>query len=138
MKWSDLPLKPSLRALRQFAAAWLIFFLVVGVYRYVARGQHQIGIAVAVMAVVVGVTGLTRPAAVRWLYVGATVLTFPIGWVVSQVVLAIMFYGVITPLALLFRIRGRDLLALKPAPNRSSFWTPKETPEDMGRYFRQY
>ena len=138
MKWSDLPLKPSLRALRQFAAAWLIFFLVVGVYRYVARGQQQIGIAVAVMAVVVGVTGLIRPAAVRWLYVGATVLTFPIGWVVSQFVLAIMFYGIITPLALLFRIRGRDLLALKPAPNRSSFWTPKETPEDMGRYFRQY
>jgi hypothetical protein len=138
MKWSDLPLKPSLRALRQFAAAWLIFFLVVGVYRYVARGQHQIGIAVAAMAVVVGVTGLIRPTAVRWVYVVATVLAFPIGWVVSQIMLAIMFYGIITPLALLFRIRGRDLLALKPAPNRSSFWTPKETPEDMGRYFRQY
>src|ERR1039458_4119730 len=87
MKWSDLPLKPTARALRQFAAAWLIFFLAVGVFRYVARGQHQIGIAVGLMAVVVGVTGLIRPAAVRWLFVGATVLAFPIGWVVSQVML---------------------------------------------------
>jgi len=138
MKWSDLPLKPTARVLRQFAAAWLIFFLAVGVYRYVARGQHQVGIVVGVMAVAVGLTGLIRPAAVRWVFVGATVLEFPIGWVVSQIMLAIMFYGIITPLALLFRIQGRDLLARKPAPNRPTFWTPKQTPEDMGAYFRQY
>ena len=138
MKWSDLPFKPTARALRQFAAAWLVFFLAVGVYRYVVRGQHQAGIAIGAMAIVFGVTGLIKPAAVRWLFVGATVLTFPIGWVVSQIMLAVMFYGIITPLAVLFRIRGRDLLSRKPAPNRPSFWTPKHTPEDMGAYFRQY
>jgi hypothetical protein len=138
MKWSDLPLKPSTRVLRQFAGAWLILFLAVGAHRYVARGQHAIGIAVGVMAVVIGGVGLIRPAALRWLFVGATVLTFPIGWVVSQIMLAIMFYGIITPLALWFRIRGRDLLARQPAPGRPSFWTPKHTPEDMRAYFRQY
>jgi Saxitoxin biosynthesis operon protein SxtJ len=138
MKWSDLPFKPTARVLRQFAAAWLVFFLVVGAYRYVARGQHLVGIVVGVMAVVVGVTGLIRPTAVRWLFVGATGLAFPIGWVVSQIMLGLMFYGIITPLALLFRLQGRDLLARKPAPNRPTFWTPKQTPEDMGTYFRQY
>jgi hypothetical protein len=138
MKWSDLPLKPTARALRQFAGAWLILFLAAGVHRYVARGQHGIGIAVGVMAVVVGGVGLIRPAAVRWLFVGATVLAFPIGWVVSQVMLAVMYYGIITPLALWFRLRGRDLLARKPAPNRASFWAPKHTPSDMRAYFRQY
>ena len=138
MKWSDLPLKPTSRALRQFAGAWLVFFLAVGVYRYVARGQHQVGIAVGVMAIVVGGVGLIRPAAVRWLFGGATVLAFPIGWVVSQTMLAVMYYCILTPLALWFRIRGRDLLSRKPAPNRASFWAPKHTPEDMGAYFRQY
>ena len=138
MRWSALPLKPTSRVLRQFAAAWLVFFLAVGVYRYLVRGQHQVGITFGVMAVVVGLTGLIRPAAVRWLFVGATVVAFPIGWVVSQFMLAAMFYGILTPLAVLFRIRGRDLLALRPAPNRPTFWTPKQTPEDVGSYFRQY
>ena len=138
MKWSDLPLKPTARALRQFAGAWLIIFLAAGVHRYVARGQHEVGIAVCVMALVVGGIGLIRPAAVCWLFVGATVLAFPIGWVVSQIMLAVMYYGIITPLALWFRIRGRDLLSRKPAPNRPSFWMPKRTPEDMGAHFRQY
>jgi hypothetical protein len=138
MKWSDLPLKPTAQALRQFAGAWLILFLAVGVHRYVARGQHQVGVAVGVMAVVVGGLGLIKPAALRWLFVGATVLAFPIGWVLSQIMLAVMYYGIITPLALWFRIRGRDLLSRKPAPNRASFWAPKHTPDDMGAYFRQY
>jgi len=138
MKWSDLPLHPTARALRQFAGAWLIFFLAVALHRYVARGQHQAGIALGVMAVVVGGLGLIRPVLLRWLFVGATVLTFPIGWVVSQIMLAVMFYGIITPLALWFPLRGRDLLARKPAPNRASFWTPKPTPADMRAYFRQY
>ena len=138
MKWSDLPLKPNDRALRQFAGAWLILFLAAGVHRYVVRDQHQVGIALAVIAVVIGGLGLIQPAAVRWLFVGATVLAFPIGWVVSQIMLAVMYYGIITPLAVWFRLRGRDLLSRKPAPSRASFWTPKQTPEDMGAYFRQY
>ena len=95
MKWSDLPLKPTARALRQFAGAWLIFFLAVGVYRYLARGQHQIGLAVGAMAVVVGCLGLIKPAAVRWLFVGATLLAFPIGWVVSQVMPGVMYYCIV-------------------------------------------
>jgi hypothetical protein len=138
MKWSDLPVNPTARALRQFAVAWLVFFVAVGAHRYVTRGQHELGLAIGVMAVVVGVAGLIRPGALRWLFVGATALTFPIGWLVSQVMLAVMFYAIITPLALLFRLRGRDLLARKPALGRSSFWVPKQTPEDMSSYFRQY
>jgi hypothetical protein len=138
MNWSDLPLKPSPRALRQFAGAWLIFFLAVGAFRYFGRGQHALGLAVGTMAVVIGVLGLIQPKAVRRLFLAATVATFPIGWVVSQIMMALMFYCVLTPLALVFRLRGRDLLARKPAPDRASFWVPKQTPEDMRAYFRQY
>jgi len=30
MTWSDLPTNPSQKVLRQFSAAWLVFFLAVG------------------------------------------------------------------------------------------------------------
>jgi hypothetical protein len=52
--------------------------------------------------------------------------------------LALMFYGIITPIALFFRITGRDALSRRPAPSRASFWNPKRTPADMRSYFRQY
>src|SRR5262245_26372916 len=138
MTWSDLPTNPAPKVLRQFSAVWLVFFLAIGARQYFARGNHQIGAALGALAVVIGGLGLLKPAAVRWIFVSWMVLAFPIGWVISQVMLALMFYGLITPIALLFRLRGRDLLSRKPAPERSSFWTVKPTPQDVRSYFRQY
>src|SRR3954454_20090146 len=109
MKWTDLPLKPTDRVLRQFAVAWLIFFLALAARQYFAHHHHTAGIIVGAVSLI-GIVGLIKPAAVRWLFVGATVAAFPIGWVVTHVVLAAMFYLVLTPMAVWFRLRGRDEL----------------------------
>ncbi len=138
MKWSELPLSPTPKALRQFAAAWLVFFLLGGLHQYLMRGRPQVGLIMAGLAVVVGVLGLVKPMAVRWLFIVAMVAAFPIGWVVSQLMLLLMFFAVITPVALFFRLMGRDALQRKPAPDRPSLWVPKATPSDVRRYFKQY
>jgi len=138
MTWSDIPLNPTAKALRQFAAAWLVFFLAIGAHQYLARGHPSLGLAVMGAAIVVGLLGLIKPAAVRWLFVGWMVAAFPIGWLLSWLALLLMYYGIITPVALFFRFRGRDLLRRKPAAAPTSFWTPKETPQDVRSYFRQY
>jgi hypothetical protein len=138
MKWSEIPFTPTTKALRQFAAAFLVFFLAFGVYQYLARERHDLGMALGALAVVVGLLGLVKPSAIRWLFVGWMMLAFPIGWVISQFMLVLMFYGIITPVAVFFRIRRRDLLCRKPVPERASYWTPKQTPQDVRSYFRQY
>jgi len=138
MKWSDVPFQPNEKILRQFAVGWLVFFLSFGAHQYLARGHHQVGLAVGLMAVLVGGLGLVRPAVLRWLFVSWMVLAFPIGWFISQLMLLMMFYIIITPVALLFRFRGRDLLSLRATRCRASFWRPKETPRDVQSYFRQY
>jgi hypothetical protein len=139
MKWSDLPLRPTPRMLRQFAVAWLLFFAGVGAHQYFVRHHPARGELLAALAVVVGVLGWVKPAAIRWVYVAATVMAFPIGWVVSLVILAMMYYLVLTPVALFFRLRGRDLLRRrKPAAGEAGFWLRKGPPPEPGRYLRQY
>ena len=138
MTWSDIPFRPARRALRQFAAAWLVFFLLLGAHQYLVRKHEGAGLALMAMALVIGLLGLIKPAAVRWIFVGWMVLAFPIGWLISLLMLLLMFYCVITPVALLFRLRGRDLLGRKPDPSRASYWLPKETPPDIRSYFKQY
>lgn len=138
MNWSDLPLRPTPRMLRQFAAAWLVLFLCLGAHQYFARKHLAFGMVLAAAAVAVGGLGLLKPAAIRWLYIGATVVAFPIGWLVSQLMLAIMFYGVLTPVALFFRLRGRDLLCRRPPANRATHWQPRDPPPEARRYLRQY
>src|SRR3954452_19535049 len=113
MTWADVPKNPSARTLRQFGAVWLVFFLAMGAHQYLRRGHHQLGIALGIGAIVVGCLGLMIPAAVRWIFVTWIVLAFPIGWLISHLMLFLMFYGVMTPVALLMRLRGRDCLHLR-------------------------
>jgi|SRR5664280_808802 len=138
MSWSELPLRPANRVLRQFAAAWLVVFLGLAAHQQFARNHPAAAMALCIAAILVGGVGLLRPPAIRWVYVGATVLTFPIGWLMSQIVLLVMFYLVLTPIALLLRFRGRDLLDRRPASDRRTLWHLKEPGTEAKRYLRQY
>jgi hypothetical protein len=137
MKWSDLPLNPTSRVLRQFAAAWLVFFLGAALHQALVRHHPGAGRVLGGIALI-GVIGLLKPATVRWLFVVATMAAFPIGWVVTQVMLALMFYLILTPVALIFRWRGRDELQLRRKPGQSGFWITRDPPPDAGRYLKQF
>ena len=138
MTWADILRHPASRVLRQFSAAWLVFFLATALLQGLVRGHPGTAALLAILGLGVGGLGLVRPQAVRALFVGCMLLAFPVGWLVSQVMLLVMFYGIITPVALFFRLRGRDLLRRKPPGPGQTLWTEKKTPADLRRYFRQY
>jgi hypothetical protein len=138
MRWSDISFDPARKTLRQFAAGWLVGFLALGAGQYFLKGRLQAGLALATLAVVVGVPALIWPRLLRWIFVGWMVLAFPVGWLVSTMMLLVLYYVVLTPVAVLFRLRGRDLLARRPAPGQDSYWAPKQTVLDVRRFFRQY
>ncbi len=131
----DLQLTPSKRTLRQFAGGWLVAFAV-GSIRQFAHGHKTAGV-ILTMVGLVGLAGLIWPLLVKHLFIGATIVTFPIGWVVSQLVLGIMFYVVLTPIALAFRWRKRDPLQLRKS-DQSSFWKSRGEPSPPERYLKQF
>lgn len=137
MQWSDISFDPPRKTLRQFAALWLIFFGAIAGWQYV-QGRSVAALAAALAAVTIGPLGLIRPQLVRFIYVTWMVLAFPIGWVVSRVILGLMFFTIFTPVALLFRLIGRDALHRRRLPARESYWEVKTLPTDMRRYLRQY
>jgi Saxitoxin biosynthesis operon protein SxtJ len=138
MQWSDIPFDPPRTMLRQFAGLWLVFFVGIALWQGLARGHVVQGLVIALIAVTIGPLGLVRPDWMRWIYVGWMVLAFPIGWTVSQVMVAVMFFGLFTPIGLLFRLIGRDPLHRVRTPERTSYWSPKSTPADLRRYFKQF
>ncbi len=129
--------KPSIHVLRQFAAAWLVFFLLLAANQIWRRGHIPAGRALAVVALI-GIIGLIKPNALRWLYVAASVVAFPIGWVVSQIMLAVLFYVVVTPMGFFWRGRGRDVLQLRPKKQQSTFWITRDTEPPPERYLKQF
>jgi len=102
------------------------------------RGHAGLAVLLGTVAVVIGLPGLVQPWLIRPIYVGATLLTFPIGWVVSKLILAGLFYGVFTPVSLIFWLMGRDVLSRRTRPATVTYWQPKHLPTDPRRYFRPF
>ena len=138
MKWSELNPHPTSRMLRQFAATWLVLFLVLSARQLFGLGHPLPGAVFGGLGIAVGGLGLIWPRAIRWIFVSVNALAFPVGWLVSQIVLAMMFYLVLTPLAIFFRLRGRDALRRRPTRQYASYWVPRGTLPEARRYFQQY
>ena len=138
MRWSDIQFDPPRRTLRQFAWLWLGFFGGMALWQTLVRAHVALGLTLAALALIVGSLGSARPETVRLIYVGWMVLAFPIGWTVSQVMLALIFFGLFMPFGLVFRLIGRDPLQRTRRSDRESYWEPKPTPTDLKRYFKQF
>jgi hypothetical protein len=136
MQWSDIQFSPADRTLRQFAGILLVVFGLLSGFEAIVRHRPQLALVYGLVALLVGPVGLFRPRAVRPIFVAWSVLAFPIGWLVSTTILALLFYGLFTPIALVFRVRGRDLLA-RHRPDVQTYWTPKPAARDPREYFRQ-
>ena len=138
MRWSDIPRSPSSRVLRQFAAAFLVFFGAMAGWQGVVHGRITLALIIAMIAVLVGGLGLIRPQTFRPIFVGWMILAFPIGWTISLILLAVVYYGVFLPVGLFSRLAGRDPLQLKPGHEQASYWIPNPATIDIRRYFRSY
>jgi hypothetical protein len=74
----------------------------------------------------------------RVFYVALTAATLPIGIGVSLLLLTICYFGLITPIALIFRVSGRDVLHRRFEPGALTYWQPHPPVERESRYFEQY
>jgi hypothetical protein len=135
MQWADIVTPPTEKTLRQFAGLWLVVFGSMGAWR-LWHGSTSWGIALTILAVVVGLAGLAWPRAVRFLFTGWMIAAFPIGWVVSQLMLAALFFGMFTPIALLFKAIRRDALRLRRTAPESYYI--EKAGSDVKGYFHQF
>ena len=81
---------------------------------------------------------LISPQAGRILYIGLALVGMPIGFVVSLILLAAFYFLLLTPLALIFRLIGRDALHRRFDASVTSYWVPHQAGEDTERYFHQF
>jgi hypothetical protein len=128
--------RPDERQLRQFAWISLVGFPVLGVLLWRAHGTPLSAMVLSAFGVLVWLVGLLEPKRIRFVYVALLAISVPIGWVVSNLLLRAVFYGVVTPVGLVFRLVGRDALSLR-RPQGPSYWRNLEAQEDATSYFRQ-
>lgn len=128
--------RPEAKQLRQFALICPFGFAAVGLVVWRSTGAVWPAALLGALGVLACVVGLVQPERIRAVYIGLLAISVPIGWVVSGFLLRLVFFGVITPVGLLFRIVGRDALRLR-RPATDSYWLEHEPRDDAAGYFRQ-
>ncbi|TVQ83531.1 MAG: hypothetical protein EA380_00035 [Phycisphaeraceae bacterium] len=90
------------------------------------------------IAIVFPVVYYAIPPLRRHLFIGFMYAVFPIGLVVSNVILAATFYLVVAPIGLIMRLFGHDPMQRKLLPEARTYWIERSQIDDPERYFKQF
>ena len=140
----QIDFKPTADKLRQFGWFALIGFPLIAVVVLYSWLDWQPNLVVYILLALGGVSGLlaaVAPRALRPIYVTMMLIAIPIGFVISMVLLRLIYYFLFTPMALWFRLRGRDVMHRSLDPDRESYWQDHRDvsrPRTPGSYLRLY
>ncbi|MDQ4133234.1 MAG: SxtJ family membrane protein [Actinomycetota bacterium] len=129
---------PSHKDLRVFGLLLPPFFGLLGLILLHRTGSAYAGRAVWLAGLVVCLTYLAVPPLRRPVFLGWSYATYPIGWLISHLVLGIVYFGVVTPIAALVRLLGQDPMQRRADRTTSTYWEGRDPDIDVRRYFRQF
>ena len=119
---------------RSFGLAMAGAFLVVA-FGSVLRGQHArwwaVPVAVALLIIALAQPRALRPLNLVWFRMGLL-----LNRIVSPLVLALLYFLVLTPMGLLLRFLGQKFLGLGIDPSSESYWVIRAEPGPTGPSLR--
>ena len=137
-----LDLNPPRKTLRQFGFAALFGF---GLIALLAWWQWQASVTLVLAFLVLGVLLAVEAALdlgfsilLRPVYVLMTLIAIPIGFVVTHVLLGLIYFVLFTAFGLFFRLRGKDPLDRAWDPHAKSYWHERKRQRTPASYLRLY
>ena len=120
--------------LKIFALIWAGIFMVIGVIPIFKQGDIRIW-SVA-LSIIFAIIALTKPQILTSFYNLWTEVGEFIGGIISKVVLFILYFGLFTPISIVLKLLGKDLLGKKIDRSQESYWIDRETqPQSMKNQF---
>lgn len=111
---------------RSFGVVFSVFFTIVGLVPLVAGGglrTWSLGVAGVFLGMAIAIPRVLHPLNVAWMTFGSILHR-----VVSPVVLGLLFFLTITPMAILIRVLGKDLLRLRFDRAAKTYWIARDPP----------
>ena len=147
MSLVQIDLRPDTKTLRQFGFIALAGFTLLAFLAWrealvfsigLGGAREPLALAFVAVGVVAAFFSAVAPAANRPLYVGLTLLALPIGFVLSYVILTLLFYAIIAPIGLILRIAGKDPLQRGFLPDAQTYWADARPARPKDSYFKQF
>ena len=110
---------------RSFGIVFFVFFVIVAIYPLINNGELRIwSLVISLIFLILGLINskLLTPLNKLWFKFGIF-----LGKLISPIIMGIIFFFVVTPIGLILRIFGKDVLNLKKN-NANSYWIKKNGP----------
>jgi hypothetical protein len=134
MKLIEMNWDPTEPQLQQFGVFSLVGLPTIG---WMWGASPTVWTSLLGAGIVLAALGLFAPKTLKPVFVGLSVVTIPIGLVVSEITLFLMYCLVFLPIGMLFRLTHRDSLRLKPI-SVETHWVEKPQPRNVASYYRQW
>lgn len=118
--------KVTIGSERNFGVVFAVFFALVALVPNVHGGSTRwwaLVVSAFFLSCAFLMPQLLKPLNILWFKLGLA-----LHHIINPIVMAIMFYGAILPMAVLLRALGKDLLRLKRSPESATYWIPREPP----------
>ena len=85
------------------------------------------------------ILGLIAPPVLKPIFIIWMKFALVLNWIITRVLLSVIFYGMITPMRFAMSLVGNDPLKRELLPDAETYWeAPDEQPEDPARYENMY
>ena len=111
---------------RSFGIVFFIFFLIISTYPLIKGGEIRIwSLIIALIFLILGIINseLLTPLNKIWFKFGIFLGNF-----VSPIIMGIIFFIVVTPVSLILKLLGKDVLNIKKN-NKRTYWIDKSDPK---------
>jgi hypothetical protein len=129
---------PSRRRLRQFGVLLVLFVGLIAFWQWRGGMPGVVAGSMVGVATILTAIGWFVPAVLRFIYVTWLIAVSPIGWVISHLVMAAIFYLVLTPIGFIMKLIGHDPMQRRFDPAAKTYWKRRPEQVDSRRYFRQF
>jgi hypothetical protein len=111
---------------RSFGLVFAGFFALVSLLPALHGGAIRwwaLAVAACFLAIAIFIPRLLQPLNRAWFAIGQL-----LHHIINPIVMAVMYYGAIVPMALLLRMLGKDLLRLRRDANTDTYWIMRDPP----------
>ncbi|MHC4241526.1 MAG: SxtJ family membrane protein, partial [Planctomycetota bacterium] len=127
MSLIEIDWNPKRKQLRSFGKIALAASVVISLLLYLLKGVAiQWCLIIFTFGCMVFIISMISIKLTKMIYLGMIILTMPIGFVVSFIVMAAFYYLLLAPLGLIFRLIGRDPLYRRFDPTAKSYWLSRQ------------
>ena len=119
---------------RSFGILFFIVFLVIGLWPIINQNDPNIYlILISIIFLILGLLNakILSPLNLIWIKIGEL-----LGKIIAPIVMAIIYFIILTPISLIVRLFGKDLLGLKFTKQIKTYWINRK--KEIGSMKKQF